>query len=197
MSPRRLTFDVRRDSGLVGAFQQRRVQRTGGNCRMKISLSRGLIAAALVTGTLATGALFGGIVGAAAPQPFITSVTFSGQAGPNVASPTITLIGTHFGANPPAGTSDATTSCGTYANNGNVYGSKLYFEDDNFFEAGFNNSLGATCIGIIVDSWSSTKVVLHFGNAYGGFDHWYLSNGDGFAISVKTAIFGGAVSGLS
>jgi hypothetical protein len=169
----------------------------GVNCRMKISLSRGLIAAALITGTVATGALFGGIVGAAAPQPFINSVTFSGQAGPNLPSPTITIIGTHFGNNPPAGTPNGTTSCGTYANNGDVYGSKLYFEDDNFFEAGFSNTQGANCIGIIVDSWTSTKVVLHFGNAYGGFDHWYLSNGDGYAISVKTAIFGGVASGLS
>jgi hypothetical protein len=53
------------------------------------------------------------------------------------------------------------------------------------------------CVGIIVVSWSSTKVVLKFGNAYGTFDHWYLTNGDEYALSIKTAIWGSTVSALS
>ena len=57
--------------------------------------------------------------------------------------------------------------------------------------------MAPNCVGIIVVSWSSTKVVLKFGNAYGTFAHWYLTNGDGYAISIKTAIWGGTVSGLS
>ncbi len=90
-----------------------------------------------------------------------------------------------------------TPGCGPYTANGEVYGGKLYFTDDANFEAGFSNSGGADCVGIIVVSWSSTKVVLRFGNAYGTFDHWYLTNGDGYAISIKSAIWGGTVSGLS
>src|SRR5260370_20290069 len=58
-------------------------------------------------------------------------------------------------------------------------------------------SSGADCIGIIVASWSTTKVVLKFGNSYGSFAHWSLTNGDGYALSIKTALRGGAVSGLS
>jgi hypothetical protein len=134
---------------------------------------------------------------AAAPRPSISSVSFSGTHGPGVASPTITVTGSQFGASAPAGTSDNTTSCGPYTANGKVYGSKLYFTDDANFEAGFSNSSGADCVGIIVVSWSPTKVVLQFGNAYGTFDHWYLSNGDGYALSVKTALWGGTVSGLN
>jgi len=134
---------------------------------------------------------------ASAPQPSITSVSLTGTAGSGVASPTITITGTHFGAARPAGTSDNSTSCGPYTANGDVYGSKLYFVDDTNFEAGYSNSSGAACIGIIVKSWSQTQVVLQFGNAYGTFDHWYLSNGDGYAISVKQGIYGGTVSGLS
>lgn len=158
-------------------------------------------------GLAATGVLLGSVTGAAsatarpataaAPQPSISSVSFSGASGSGVASPTITVTGTHFGAKAPAGTSDNSTSCGPYTANGDVYGSKLYFADDANFEAGYSNSSGANCIGIIVDSWSSTKVVLQFGNAYGTFAHWYLTNGDGYAISVKNGIFGGTVGGLS
>ena len=132
-----------------------------------------------------------------APRPGISSVSFSGTHGPGVASPTITVTGSQFGTTAPPGTSDNTTGCGPYTANGDVYGSKLYFTDDANFEAGFSNSSGADCIGIIVVSWSSTKVVLKFGNAYGTFDHWYLTNGDGYALSIKTALWGGGVSGLS
>jgi hypothetical protein len=134
---------------------------------------------------------------ASAPRPGIASVSFSGTSGPGVASPTITITGSRLGTTAPAGTSDNTTGCGPYTANGEVYGSKLYFTGDANFEAGFSNSSGADCVGIIVVSWSSTKVVLQFGNAYGTFDHWYLTNGDGYAISIKTAIWGGTVSGLS
>jgi len=151
--------------------------------------------AAVVLGTLPASGASAAL--AAATRPSITSVSFSGTHGPGMASPTITINGSHLGATAPAGTSDGTTSCGTYAANGDVYGSKLYFTDDANFEAGYSNSSGADCIGIIVVSWSSTKVVLKFGNSYGSFAHWYLTNGDGYALSVKAALWGGAVSGLS
>ncbi len=134
---------------------------------------------------------------APAPRPSVASVSFAGTHGPGVASPTITITGSQFGATAPPGTSNATTSCGAYTANGKVYAGKLYFTDDANFEAGFSNSAGADCIGIIVVSWSPTKVVLKFGNSYGSFAHWYLTNGDGYALSIKTAIWGGAVSGLS
>jgi hypothetical protein len=130
-------------------------------------------------------------------RPSIASVTFSGTSGSGGASPKITIKGAHFGATAPNGTSNNRTSCGHYTANGRVYGNKLYFLDDKNFEAGFSNSSGADCIGIRVVSWSRTKVVLKFGNAYGTFDHWFLTNGDGFAISMKTALWGGAVGGLN
>lgn len=162
--------------------------------------SAAAVLAAAITAALALAtipALTASAALAAAPRPSISSVSFSGTHGPGVASPTITVTGSGFGASAPAGTSDNTTSCGPYTANGKVYGSKLYFLDDANFEAGFSNSGGADCVGIIVASWSPTKVVLQFGNAYGTFDHWYLSNGDGYALSVKTALWGGTVSGLN
>lgn len=149
----------------------------------------GLIAAGIATsagGAVATGA-----------RPIIQAVTFSGTHGSGQPSPTITITGAHFGSTAPAGTSNNTTSCGPYTANGDKYGSKLYFEDDTNFEAGFSNTAGADCVGIVVVSWTSTRVVLRFGNAYGSFDHWYLTNGDGYGLSLKTALFGGSVSGLT
>jgi hypothetical protein len=40
--------------------------------------------------------------------------------------------------------------------------------------------------------------VLRFGNVYGTFTHWNPSNGNGngYAVSVDNAIWGGTVSGL-
>jgi hypothetical protein len=133
---------------------------------------------------------------ASAVLPSISGVSFTGTAGSGVASPTVTITGAHFGS-APAGTSDATTTCGGYSANGDVYNTRLYFVDDNDFIAGYGTPTAASCIGVTVESWTSKKIVLAFGNAYGTFAHWYLSNGDGFAISVKGAIFGGDVSGLS
>jgi hypothetical protein len=157
-----------------------------------------VLAAATAAVALATvPALAASAARASAPRPSIASVSFSGTHGPGVPSPTITITGSQFGATAPTGTSDNTTGCGPYTANGKVYGSKLYVTDDANFEAGFSNSGGADCVGMIVVSWSPTKVVLQFGNAYGTFDHWYLTNGDGYALSVKSALWGGTVSGLS
>ena len=135
--------------------------------------------------------------GAATSRPGISKVSFSGTQGSGVASPKITITGSHFGATAPKGTPHHATSCGHFTANGDVFGNKLYFTDDANFEAGFSSSSGADCIGIKVVSWSNKKVVLKFGNAYGTFDHWFLTNGDGYAISIKSAIWGGSVSGLS
>ena len=154
----------------------------------------------LAKGAVVTGAVLATILGtavaASASQPNITSVSFAGTAGPGVASPTVTITGSGFGT-APKGTSDNNTSCGAYSANGKVYGTKLYFLDDANFEAGYSDSSGANCIGITVASWSPGKVVLAFGNAYGTFARWYLANGDGYALSLKNALWGGTVSGLS
>ncbi len=155
----------------------------------------------LAGGTALAAALLGGVSSTAnatpAPgRPSITSASFSGTSGPGMPSPTITLRGSGFGVNPPAGTPNNNTSCGAYTANGQVYGNQLYFIDDNNFEAGFSNSGGGDCIGVTVVSWSDTQAVLQFGNAYGTFAHWYLSNGDGYAVSVANGIWGGTVTGL-
>jgi hypothetical protein len=155
-------------------------------------LARGAVVTAAALATI-----IGTAVAASASQPNITAVAFAGTAGPGVASPTVTITGSGFGATAPKGTSDTSTSCGAYPGNGDVYGTKLYFLDDANFEAGYRDSSGANCIGIAVVSWSASKVVLKFGTAYGTFARWYLANGDSYALSIKNALWGGTVSGLS
>jgi hypothetical protein len=153
---------------------------------MKGLVSRGLVSAVVVVGTL-----MGSAVAASAKQPGITNVAFSGTAGP-LGSPTITVTGSGFGA-APVGTPNGNTICGSYTNNGDVFGNKLYFMDDGNFEAGYPSN----CVGIVIDSWTRNKVVISFGSAYGTYAHWYISNGDSYAISIKNAIWGGTISGLS
>jgi hypothetical protein len=163
---------------------------------MKALFTRGIVAGLVAIGTVGAAA-----TAASATQPGIKSVTFSGTAGLGHPSPTVTITGTGFGSEPPPGTSDSDTSCGNYGSgNGDVYGNKLYFNDDGNggnFEAGYSDKTGANCIGIIVVSWSPKKVVLQFGTAYGGYSTWDLQNGDGYALALKNGIYGGTVSGLS
>lgn len=123
--------------------------------------------------------------------PVITDVIFSGDT----ATPTVTIVGTGFGAAPPPGQPDNTTSCGDYTSNGEVYGPNgLWFTDANYFTAGLSSTTGAACIGIVVHSWSANEVVYQFGNAYDSFAHWYLTAGDQYQLSVTGAQYGGKVA---
>ncbi|HWG28620.1 hypothetical protein [Actinospica sp.] len=133
---------------------------------------------------------------ASTTRPSITDVWFSGNAGPGQESPYVTIDGSGFGSTYPSGSSDDNTSCGTYTNNGDVFGNQLYFTDDTDFEAGYSDSNSADCVGVTVFYWSDTQITLEFGNAYGTFQHWYLANGDGYAVTIKGSSYGGVVSGL-
>ena len=126
----------------------------------------------------------------------ITSVAFSGPSGPGVGSPTITITGAEFGTTAPISYPNNATSCGQYTNNGSVFGEELYLANSNF-SAGRGVPPNSTCVGIIVRSWTSTKIVLTFGAAYGSFDHWYLNDGDPYAIHVKSLQYANTVSGLT
>jgi hypothetical protein len=142
---------------------------------------------------LAAGALAAaGSAGAARTTPHITGVTFGGSP----AAPTITVTGTGLGNKPPRSYSAANTSCGNYGTgNGSWYGkSGLWFTDDtNSWQAGEGNAKGGNCIGLVVDSWSSTQAVFHFGIAYGSFDHWTADSGDNFVIALGGYYWGGLV----
>lgn len=121
----------------------------------------------------------------------ISAVTFTGDT----AAPTVIITGHGFGAVPPAGLPNNTTSCGDYAHNGDNYGpADLWFEDVGNFMAGMGTPPTGCCIGIIVQSWSTDQVIYQFGSAYNTFDHWYISPGDQYTVSVRGIRYSGTVS---
>ena len=161
--------------------------------RLRLATSVLALAASLAAATAATAT---NASASSATRPSITTVRFTGNAGSGQESPYVVIDGSGFGSTYPSGTSDDSTGCGTYTNNGYVFGNRLYFTDDTNFEAGYSDSNGADCVGMTVFSWSDTEIVLVFGNAYGTYQHWYLANGDGYAVSVEGGIYGGTVNGL-
>src|SRR5690348_10962501 len=87
-------------------------------------MAAALAAAAIAALALATvPAVAASTARAAAGRPSIPTTSVCGTRGPGGASPTVAMTGSHFGAAAPPGTSDSTTSCGTYTANGDVYGS--------------------------------------------------------------------------
>ena len=134
--------------------------------------------------------------------PAITGVSFSGtDACCNGSSPTVTVSGSGFGAEPPSGQDDSVTGCGTYAGNGDAYGDQFYVDDshgaNDGWEAGRGVPPNANCVGVVVVSWSDTQVVYRFGSSYDSFANWYLSNGDTFTQHLEGASFTGTVAGLT
>ncbi len=111
-------------------------------------------------------------------------VVFTGTA----ANPTVTVNGSDFGSW-PAGTPWNNTSCGGYADNGKDYGPQLRFVDVGYFAAG-----NGACIGIKVLSWSATRVVFQFCNSYKTFDHWYVTAGDSYDITLVGQKFIGTIA---
>lgn len=123
--------------------------------------------------------------------PAISGVAFTGDT----TAPTVIVTGSGFGAGPPAGQANNSTNCGSYSNNGDDYGpSGLSFEDTGNFAAGTGTPPNGSCVGIIVLTWSDNQVVYEFGNAYNSFDHWYISAGDQYTVSVDGASYSGTVS---
>lgn len=122
--------------------------------------------------------------------PVISAVSFTG----NTATPTVIVSGQGFGTS-PSGQLDNATSCGSYTNNGDDFGTNsLWFQDNGNFAAGLGTPPTGSCIGIIVLSWSNDQVVYQFGNAYNSFDHWYISPGDPYTLAVRGAQYQGTAS---
>jgi len=120
----------------------------------------------------------------------IHGVSFSGPA----ASATVTVTGSSFGT-APKGTPD--TACGPSTGVGDTYGANLFFVDNTHnWEAGYKGTTDYNCLGIIIQSWSTTKAVLKFGKGF-GTGGWIMHNGDHFAVALNGWMYGGTVSGLS
>lgn len=162
---------------------------TGGNTGGGTT-SGGTTGRGTTGGGRSTGGSGGGNVGGGSSGPVISGVSFTG----NTAAPTVTVSGQGFGTS-PTGQLNNSTSCGSYTNNGDDYGTgNLWFEDGSNFAAGIGTPPNGTCVGIIILSWSGDQVAYQFGNAYDSFAHWYISAGDQYTLSVKGVQYSGTVS---
>lgn len=136
----------------------------------------------------------------------VTSVAITGS----LAAPTFTVTGTNFGSSPPppdpSTPPDGQQGCPASPNanpQGYLYGTNLYVSDQssNGFDAGVNSVTGEfDCVGIVVQSWSPTKVVFTLGNLYDQSipgNQYVLANGDPVQVVVLGAVGSTTVSGLS
>lgn len=123
----------------------------------------------------------------------VTNVSWGGNSG----NPTVTITGTGFGRKAPAGVSaDQAPGCsGIGGNPGLDYANSLWFIDNagNWRGGQGKPPTSGTCVGVIVNSWSSTSISLSFGSWY-SHNGWVANQGDNFVWSVKGYPYGGLVS---
>ncbi len=117
---------------------------------------------------------------ATAHYPTITSVAVTGTA----TKPTITVTGTNFGTEPPG-----TPICCGFT--GDDFGTALWFSDDTRFW-GAGNGADSNLIGLVVSSYSATRIVFQFGTFLDGFDS--LKPGDSYTMSVLGTSYAGVAS---
>jgi hypothetical protein len=114
----------------------------------------------------------------------IESVAFHGSA----AAPEVVVTGKEFGAAPPkAGKAGCKTTGSGYGKLGGKTGVGV-INDNGPWVAGF----GKACIGLIINSWSETKIVFHFGSGYASYQN--LNSGYHFVLQIEGAFYGGIVS---
>ena len=107
------------------------------------------------------------------PAPSISGVTLSGTP----AAPTVTVTGSNFGSAAPTATPETCQAGDT----GNDYGfGGLELQD--VTESWGGGELG-DCIGLLLTSWSSTKVVFTFGNEYANYGP--INAGDQIEVTVQ------------
>ena len=117
--------------------------------------------------------------------PTVSNVAFMGSS----ATPKIVITGSGFGSAPPYPSYPA--GCGT---SGQTFGYYLHLQDfsGNTWDAGLKTVTGGTdCIGLVVSSWSDTRIVFGLGNGYNGF--YVLNSGDSYAAYVFSTVVSGTV----
>ena len=91
-------------------------------------------------------------------DPSVSSVTITG----GLITPTVTIAGSGFGNQADLGAPAPATACSN-TNTGSDY-DNFSFSD---VTAGWLAGGGGNCIGVSVSSYSSTQIVVTFGNGYG------------------------------
>jgi hypothetical protein len=105
--------------------------------------------------------------------PKITAVKFTGTSS----NPIVTITGSNFGAIPPANPSTP-LSC-VAGDTSFDYGTSLLFSDTT---QGWTGGQTGDCIGLVLSSYTSTKIVYQFGAAYSGYGP--ITAGDAYTLTV-------------
>ncbi|MGH9069986.1 MAG: hypothetical protein ACRDX8_02165 [Acidimicrobiales bacterium] len=124
----------------------------------------------------------------------VSAVALTGS----IAAPVVTVTGSGFGTRPapyPATTPEGQSGCPSApaVGDGFLYANRLFFKDpDNNtgFIAGEDAGGQFDCVGIVIDSWSPTKVAFGFGNLYDKQipqNYYVLSKGDLCTVYVQGA----------
>jgi hypothetical protein len=124
----------------------------------------------------------GGFKVAASGRPTITGVSFSGSA----ADPTVTIAGSDLDPIPPGGSPEP---CST-ADPGEDYGSSGLWIDD--MSQGWTAGQDGDCIGLVLSSWSSSQVVVTFGDTYGSYPP--VQPGDSLSVEWQGTTFAGTLT---
>jgi predicted outer membrane repeat protein len=146
-----------------------------------------MLAGSLVFGSVAVGLVLStGSVAGASPSPSISAVTFSGS----VASPTITVTGSGFGTEADLGSPLPVGCLGAFT--GSDYLNTLNLLDNTgAWQAG--SSASGNCIGLLISSYSNSKIVFTLGSYY-SIASYDLNQGDSFTMSLLGTSFSGIVS---
>ena len=108
-------------------------------------------------------------------SPSISGVTLSGTP----AAPTVTVTGSNFGSAPTTGTPE---TCQAGDTGDDYSASGLIFQDLN---EGWGAGEPGDCIGLLVTSWSTTKVVFTVGNEYANYGP--IQAGDQIEVTILGA----------
>ena len=112
--------------------------------------------------------------------PRITSVTFSGSAS----APTVTINGANLGTE-PAGSA---AGCGA---TGDTFGTSLFFTEST---QAWTGGEAGDCIGLVVSSYSPTRIVYGFGSYYDTNGLGPANPGDHYTLSVLGKTFSGTIA---
>jgi hypothetical protein len=136
---------------------------------------------------------------ALAATPVITSVIFSSGSAQGSPTPLVTINGSGFGHLPqpvPSGNPQDYLGSGCFGvtpgYDGLDFGSSLWFSDNGLFQAGFGQSSGGNCIGLVIWKYSSTQIQYGFGVVYGGT--LQIHSGDSYTVNVRGVRESGTVT---
>jgi hypothetical protein len=178
------------DYGLTSGYEAATTQQSAGSGSSPVPVSAAL--SALSPGTtyhyrVLASTTAGNAVGAdktfKTKAPKVTSVTFTGTPS----NPTITINGSNFGTQ-PAPNPSTPLNC-VPGDTSFDYGTSLLFNDST---RGWTAGQTGDCIGLVVSSYTSTKIVYQFGADYANFGQ--VTAGDAYKLTLWTATHKGTVA---